>query len=241
MKLSLHNIDVFYGNKIILKNLNHVFESGKINLIVGRAGCGKSTLLLSLSGFHKEFSGSIMLDDSHFEPDGNFSLAFQNPEQLFFHSDLGSEVCFGLLARGEEPAVAAERGKAWLTRWGLSPEIYWERSTYELSGGEKRRGALASCTVFTPPLIMLDEPLAGLDIQGQAALGGILNELSQSHCVVIVTHEPEVLLRENSNVLFLQDGSGDSYSGRAFFDLAKSDENFYPLPKWFLSSRRFSD
>ena len=70
MKRSLHNVDIFYGNKIILKNLNHVFESGKINLIVGRAGCGKSTLLLSLSGFHKDFSGSIMLDDSHFEQIG---------------------------------------------------------------------------------------------------------------------------------------------------------------------------
>lgn len=241
MKLSLHNISVFYGNKVILKNLNHVFESGKINLIVGRTGSGKSTLLSALSGFHKDVSGSILLDGTDFVPDGNFSLAFQNPEQLFFQADLGSEVCYGLLARGEDRSAASERGKEWLNRWGLSPDIYWDRSTYELSGGEKRRGALASCTVFKPPLIMLDEPLAGLDIQGQGALGGILEELSQEHCVIIVTHEPEVLLRENSNVLFVRDGSCDSYTGRNFFELAKADENFYPLPKWFLNSRRFSE
>ena len=143
-ELKLQNVTVKYGRITLLENLCGSFARGRLNLIVGRAGSGKSTLLRALAGFHREFSGAITADDDVFNPSGNISLVFQDPEALFFNGSVGEEVSYALKMRGVAKEEAELTAKKWLRQWGLDPEHCWHRHPLELSGGEKRRLALAA-------------------------------------------------------------------------------------------------
>ena len=232
-KLELKNLTVSYGGKPVAENLNGSFASGRLNLLVGRAGSGKSSLLLTIAGFHLEHSGQIIYDGAIFQPAGNFSLTFQNPESLFFNTSVGDEVEYSLRMRELPENEITPRAQQWLQRWGLDPEKFYQRHPFELSGGEKRRVALAACTVAMPPVILLDEPLAGLDANGQKALAEMLNQLALEHIVIVVTHEPEVFLQPDSSILFLREGQGSWFSGDDFLRQAVHDRDFYPLPRWY--------
>lgn len=232
-QLELKNLTVSYGGKAVAENLNGSFGFGRLNLLVGRAGSGKSSLLLAIAGFHTEFSGQILYDGAVFQSAGNFSLIFQDPESLFFNSSVGDEVEYSLRMRELPESEITPRAQQWLQRWGLDPENFYQRHPFELSGGEKRRVALAACTVAMPPIILLDEPLAGLDANGQKALAEMLNQLAYEHIVIVVTHEPEVFLQSDSSVLFLREGQGSWFSGNEFLRQAVHDRDFYPLPRWY--------
>ncbi|MBU1106899.1 MAG: energy-coupling factor ABC transporter ATP-binding protein [Candidatus Riflebacteria bacterium] len=235
-ELKLNNIKVKYGSATLLDNLCGNFTRGQLNLIVGRAGSGKSTLLRTIAGFHKEFSGSIMADDKAFDPSGNISLVFQNPEALFFNGSVGEEVGYALKMRGVLPDEIECTSKKWLQQWGLDPECCWHRHPLELSGGEKRRLALAACTVFLPPVVLLDEPLAGLDVKGQHALADMLKAMATDHIVIVVTHEPEALMTDSSSLLYLRSGCGLWFTPETFLYQALSESDFFPLPHWYSSA-----
>ncbi len=232
-QLELKNLTVSYGGRPVAENINGSFGCGQLNLLVGRAGSGKSSLLLTIAGFHTEFSGQILYDAAVFKPAGNFSLTFQNPESLFFNTSVGDEVEYSLRMRELPENEITSRAQQWLQRWGLDSEKFYPRHPFELSGGEKRRVALAACTVSMPPVILLDEPLAGLDADGQKALAEMLNQLALEHIVIVVTHEPEVFLQTDSNILFLREGRGNWFSGDDFLRQAVHDREFYPLPRWY--------
>lgn len=237
-KLTLQNFCVSYGTKSVIDAMNGEFFVGAVNLVVGRAGSGKSSLLLAMAGFHKEFSGSIATDGEKFIPDGNFSLTFQNPESLFFNPTVGDEIEFSLRMLSFPASQIRSEAENWLRRWGLEPDLYYHRHPFELSGGEKRRVALAACTVARMPLILLDEPLAGLDGSGQKSLASILESLAREHIVVVVTHEPEIFLTPTSNILFLREGQGSWFNGNDFLRQALTDNLFYPLPEWYYAAVR---
>lgn len=231
--LSIKNLDISFNKKKVVGNLNGEFVSGEVNLIVGCAGSGKSTLLQTIAGFHKEFSGAVHDDSGVFVTSGNFSLAFQNPETLFFNATVGEEVGFALKMRGQKEEDVVSSSRAWLARWGLDPDVFFNKHPFELSGGEKRRVALAACTVFMPPVILLDEPLAGLDARGQHALADLVKEIASEHIVIVVTHEPEIFLQLDSNILFLRDQCGYWQTGAEFIKAALNKPDFYPLPEWY--------
>lgn len=231
--LQFNSLGIGFGKNRLVKEVKGEFSSGRINLVVGRAGVGKSTLLKTIAGFHKDYTGEILYDGSLFEPQGNISLAFQNPEMLFFNSTVGEEVCFALLKRERTTAQAEEEGKAWLHKWGLEPTRFWHKHPLELSGGEKRRVALASCTSFLPPVIMLDEPLAGLDAFGQRSLIKLLDEIASKHIVIVVTHEPEAFLGDCGKILYLRNNQAEWFSSDEFLHEAISSPDFYPLPAWY--------
>lgn len=232
-QLQLNDLTVSYGGRSVAEKLNGSFCCGRLNLLVGRAGSGKSSLLLTIAGFHTEFSGQILYDGTIFEPAGNFSLTFQDPEALFFNTSVGDEVEYSLRMRGLPENEITPRAQQWLQRWGLDPEKFYPRHPFELSGGEKRRVALAACTVAMPPVILLDEPLAGLDANGQKSLAEMLNQLALEHIVIVVTHEPEIFLQSDSNILFLKEGQGSWFSGDEFLRRAVANRDFYPLPLWY--------
>lgn len=235
-KLHLDNLSIRYGRVNLLENLSGSFARGRINLVVGRAGSGKSTLLRTLSGFHKDFTGTILADDQIFDPSGNISLVFQNPEALFFNGSVGEEVGYALKMRKMAAHEIEQTAKAWLQKWGLPPDKYWYSHPLELSGGEKRRLALAACTVFLPPVVLLDEPLAGLDVRGQRDLAKMLETMTESHIVIVVTHEPEMLLAQSSSLLYLDAGQGQWLSPDDFLRQALIDSSFFPLPEWYRNS-----
>lgn len=231
--LNLNNITVRYGSKELIGNLSGSFRSGALNLILGRAGSGKTTLLRLIAGFHSEYSGHLCLNQEKFNAQGNLSLAFQDPETLFFTGSVAEEVGFALKARNFKADVIKEKVAFWLKRWGLEPDCYMNKHPLELSGGEKRRVALAACTVFMPSVILLDEPLAGLDAAGQGDLGRLLCEFAQEHIVVVVTHDPEILLHQSHEILFLRHCGAEWHKPQSFIKSALENHDFYPLPEWY--------
>ena len=233
MKLSIGNLVVKFNDNPFLGPINAVFNSGSLNLIVGRSGCGKSTLLKLIAGFHKDFTGAVALDEDYFEPEGNVALAFQNPEALFFNSTVYEEIMYSLAVSDGSKDNIKSLTETWMQKWGLNPEKYSDKYPFKLSGGEKRRVALAACTILKPKIILLDEPLAGLDRAGQQDLAEIINSLSLENIVIVVTHEPELILQENSSVLFLNGTETAQYSSREFLANALINPEFYPLPEWY--------
>lgn len=237
--LSLNSLTLKYGSQRVCEPINCHFDRGRVNLVVGRAGSGKSTLLKTIAGFHKEFDGKILADQSPFDPEANIALAFQNPENLFFNPTVGEEVCFALHQSGYQENIEIT-ARAWLERWGLSPEKFWNKHPIELSGGEKRKVALAACTVLLPDVILLDEPLAGLDFSGQSSLVRIIKEISSNHIVIIVTHDPENLFDLAGSVLFISDSNVKSYVTADFVIRALKEPDFYPLPEWYSENLQVS-
>jgi len=233
LSLKLQNICARYAKHELISGLSGCFKSGALNLILGRAGSGKTTLLRLIAGFHSDFSGQIFLNDEKFKSQGNLSLAFQDPETLFFTGSVAEEVGFALRARKFPDEAVEEKVALWLKRWGLDPARYLHKHPLELSGGEKRRVALAACTVFMPAVILLDEPLAGLDASGQQDLAKLLSEISHDHIVVVVTHDPEILLPDSNEILFLRQNGPEWHTPQTFLASALDDEDFYPLPEWY--------
>lgn len=241
-RIKIEKLSAGFDDRPVVRELSCSLGKGGIHLMLGRAGSGKTTLLKTIAGFQLPIGGRIMRlasDGDQAEPwiaAGKVCLAFQNPETLFFCPTVAEEVCFALTSRDVDRVEAEQRGRIWLEKWGLSPEIFWKRNPLHLSGGEKRRVALAACTIFLPDLILLDEPLAGMDTYGQKQLSLILSELCREHVLVVVTHDPAVLLPFAQSVLVLSSNSDhwNWFSHPAdFLQAALDDRNLYPLPNYY--------
>jgi len=133
----------------------------------------------------------------------------------------------------------------WARAWGIDAERFWERHPSRLSGGEKRRVALAACSVFQPPLLLFDEPTAGLDFPGRESLRQRLVQLAQEHLVIVVTHDPAELLADAGSVLVLAEERALWYKSTSeFLAAAFADRDVYPLPDWYrqaVAPRRTTD
>ncbi|MBI3039631.1 ATP-binding cassette domain-containing protein, partial [bacterium] len=151
---------------------------------------------------------------------------------------VGKEVIFALLQRGVEKSDAERLGKEWLSEWDLPAEIFWDRKPQSLSGGEKRRLALASCTIFSPDLALLDEPLAGLDKKGEDFLIRNLTTLAKKKVVIVATHKPEKFLSETGTILCLSNKHNQIwfYQVQSFLSSALADPSIFPLPEWYCSA-----
>lgn len=236
MDIVTEDLCVGYDSSEIVSFLDGRFFSTGVNIVLGRAGTGKTSLLRTIAGFQQPVGGSVKMGDgSPWKPSGNVGLAFQNPENLFFCSTVRDEVCFALTNRGIREPEADDRGKEWLAAWGLPVEKLWTRNPFMLSGGEKRRVALAACTVFRPRVILLDEPLAGLDSDGQSQLLAVLTELSDLHLIIVATHDPFKMLHLASSVLIL--GCDDGWrwfdSPGNFLKESLKNHSLFPLPSWY--------
>ena len=122
-----------------------------------------------------------------------------------------------------------------MKKWGLDPDTFCNKYPFKLSGGEKRRVALAACTILQPKVILLDEPLAGLDRVGQKDLSQVINSLSKDHIIIVVTHEPELLLDQTTSILFLNNQQTQEYDCDSFLNNCILNPDFYPLPEWYTS------
>ncbi len=232
--LSIHALRFAYDGRALLNDLTADLAVGAYHLVLGRAGSGKTTLLMLLAGFLRPQAGEIRSDAQPWKPEGDVCLAFQNPEVLFFQPTVGEEIEYALLQRGMKSAEARPRAMDWARAWGIDAEAFWGRHPSRLSGGEKRRVALAACTVFQPSLLLLDEPTAGLDVSGRQSLKQRLVQLSREHVVVVVTHDPSELLSEAGSVLVLGEGKSNWYATAGeFLAAAWLDQEVYPLPEWY--------
>ena len=179
--MSINLANVFYtymtGTPFERQALNDVslnIEKGEILAIIGHTGSGKSTLVQHLNGLIKPLRGKVAIDGIDISSRGNdakqarqqVGMVFQYPEHQLFEVDVMSDVCFGPKNQGLSEAECKERALEALRLVGL-PEKYYTVSPFDLSGGQKRRVAIAGVLAMKPRVLVLDEPTAGLDPKGR--------------------------------------------------------------------------
>ena len=209
MSIKLENVNYIYSpdtayEKQALKDINLEIEQGEFVGIIGHTGSGKSTLIQHFNGLVKPTSGKVYfegkdIDDSDFDKKNlrsSVGLVFQYPEHQLFEVDVLTDVCFGPKNQGLSKEECQKRAIEALELVGF-PEKYYKQSPFELSGGQKRRAAIAGVLAMRPKVIVLDEPTAGLDPKGRDE---ILDQIKELHdktgiTVIIVSHSMEDMAR----------------------------------------------
>ena len=198
-----------------LKDVNLEIPDGQFIGLIGHTGSGKSTLVQHLNGLVRATSGHIYFNgEDIYAKDydmrrlrGKVGLVFQYPEHQLFEVDVLSDVCFGPKNQGLSPEEAKERAREALRMVGISEE-YEKQSPFELSGGQKRRVAIAGVLAMEPDVLILDEPTAGLDPKGRDE---ILDEISSLHkergiTVILVSHSMEDVAKYVERIIVMNQG-----------------------------------
>ena len=198
-----------------LKDVNLEIPDGQFIGLIGHTGSGKSTLVQHLNGLVRATSGHIYFNgEDIYAKDydmrrlrGKVGLVFQYPEHQLFEVDVLSDVCFGPKNQGLPPEEAKERAREALRMVGISEE-YEKQSPFELSGGQKRRVAIAGVLAMEPDVLILDEPTAGLDPKGRDE---ILDEISSLHkergiTVILVSHSMEDVAKYVERIIVMNQG-----------------------------------
>jgi energy-coupling factor transport system ATP-binding protein len=202
MQLVMEHVTYSYpGNPSpILKDISLTIEQGEWVCLLGRTGSGKSTMIQLMNGLLHPTKGHILIDgiDPSQSKYGwtkwrrHIGLVFQYPEHQLFADHVAKDVSFALEAQGiVPPCEYDERVNRSLEAVGLSPSQYRERNPFQLSGGEKRRVAIACTLVYEPAILILDEPTAGLDPGQRKELLHMLSDWQRERGVTIisVTHD----------------------------------------------------
>lgn len=220
MSIKLENVNYIYGNgtamnQQALKNINlEIYEDSFIGLI-GHTGSGKSTLIQHLNGLLKPTTGNIYYNDQNiFGKDYslkalrcNVGLVFQYPEHQLFEADIFSDVAYGPRNLGLTKEEVEERVIEALKIVGLD-ETYYKKSPFELSGGEKRRAAIAGVLAMEPEYLVLDEPTAGLDPRGREDILDQIAILREKRkiTVLLVSHSMEDIAKYVDRVIVMNEG-----------------------------------
>lgn len=198
-----------------LKNINLKIEDGEFIGIIGHTGSGKSTLIQHLNGLTKATSGAIYYNGADIYDEGynlkelrsKVGLVFQYPEHQLFETTIFEDVCFGPKNQGLTKEEAELRAFAALKSVGLPEEVYYH-SPFDLSGGQKRRVAIAGVMAMRPEVLILDEPTAGLDPRGREE---ILQEIQAYRnqtgaTILLVSHSMEDVARHAKKILVMNAG-----------------------------------
>lgn len=219
MKIEVKNIKYKYedyskDNKYALNGASfEVYDSDFLS-IVGETGSGKSTLSLHLNGLLKAESGDILIDgksiyDKNYDLNSlryKVALVFQYPEYQLFAETTIDDVIFGALNKGVDKEVAIERAKEILYSFGFSDKDF-NKMPFMLSGGEKRKVAIAGILIMEPEVLILDEPEAGLDPLSKRELFLLLKRLNeQGKTIIFITHNLEDSCEYAKRVLIMQKG-----------------------------------
>ena len=221
MSIILDKVNYVYSQKTAyemqaLNNINLKIQDGEFIGLVGHTGSGKSTLIQHLNGLLRATSGGIYYngrdiceeDYDRKELRGKVGLVFQYPEHQLFESTVFADVCFGPKNLGLSSKEAELRAFTALRSAGLEEE-YWYRSPFELSGGQKRRAAIAGVLAMKPEVLILDEPTAGLDPKGRDE---ILDQVAAMHrelnmTIILVSHSMEDVANYVSRMIVMNQGS----------------------------------
>lgn len=197
-----------------LDNVSFSVHRGEFIGIIGHTGSGKSTLMQQLNGLLKPTSGSVLLDGRDIWADKQqtrqarfrVGLVFQYPEYQLFEETVRKDVGFGPRNLGLSDAEVDARVSEALRRVGLS-EGDWEKSPFELSGGQKRRAAIAGVLAMRPEFLVLDEPAAGLDPAGRSSMRALVNSLhADGTTVIMVSHSMDDVATLCNRILVMNGG-----------------------------------
>ena len=182
---------------------------GEVLALLGPTGSGKSTLLQHIAGLLPDLAGTVQIDAPASEAGcQTVGMLFQKPEQQLFETYVGDDVAFGPRQLGLDRAALRERVRWAMETAGLPFETYKDRFTQSLSGGEKRKAALASVLALRPTLLLLDEPSAGLDPRARQSLLDTLRRLNQEQglTLILATHAMEDVAQLADRALVLDAG-----------------------------------
>lgn len=222
MALILDKVGFAYGQGTrfatpALRDVDLTVSRGELTLVLGPTGSGKSTLLRLAAGLLRPSSGRVTLDGTVAAgviagERGGVGLLFQSPEAQLFAETVVQDVAFGPANQGRSPEEARADALGALVSVGLDPESFGDRSPFTLSGGEARRVACAGVLASHPGYLLLDEPTAGLDADGRAAIIDLVVGLKSQAGIAVVTHDAEEFLPYCDRVLVI-DGGASAFSG----------------------------
>ena len=218
--IRVENLTHTYGEntpfcRSAVKDVNMEILEGEVLGVIGHTGSGKSTLIQHLNGLIKAADGEIYYNGENIYS-GNYNmkelrnqvgLVFQYPEHQLFEVDVLSDVCFGPKNQGLSREECEKRAREALRLVGLK-EKYYQSSPFELSGGQKRRAAIAGVLAMRPKVLVLDEPTAGLDPKGRDE---ILDQISYLHkesdmTVILVSHSMEDIAKYADRIIVMNQG-----------------------------------
>ncbi len=219
MSIKLCGVNYIYGQgtafeQAALKDINLEIPDGQFLGIIGHTGSGKSTLIQHFNGLITATSGHIYYNgEDIYSKDydiralrAKVGLVFQYPEHQLFEIDVISDVCFGPKNMGLSDEEARKRAEEALEAVGVDKSQY-KKSPFELSGGQKRRVAIAGVLAMHPEVLILDEPTAGLDPRGRSE---ILDEIAMLHkqgmSIILVSHSMEDVAKYVERLVVIDDG-----------------------------------
>lgn len=221
MSIKLEHVNYIYGQgtayeKQALKDINLEIPHGQFVGVIGHTGSGKSTLIQHLNGLMKATSGEVYFNGENIYAEkynlkalrSQVGLVFQYPEHQLFEIDVMSDVCFGPKNQGCSEEECKQRAIEALQLVGLKEEFY-HNSPFDLSGGQKRRVAIAGVLAMKPKVLILDEPTAGLDPKGRDE---ILDQIAYLHkscdmTVILVSHSMEDIAKYVDRIIVMNHGS----------------------------------
>lgn len=215
--LKLKNINVFYGDKKILDNINIEFERNKITSIIGPSGCGKTTLLKTINKIILEENNAQIT--GYIEFDGinsnnipieilrkNIGIVFQNPTP--FPMSIYKNISYALKYYGYNKKHLENKIIDILKSVNLYDEVKDKLNTsaLKLSGGQKQRLCLARSLTVEPNILLLDEPCSSLDIVNSEKIENTLIKLKENYTIIIITHNINQAKKISDNTIFMRDG-----------------------------------
>ena len=201
---------------VALENINFTIESGSLTGVIGHTGSGKSTLMMHISGLIKPSRGRVYAGGTEIglktkesrEAARKIGIVFQYPEYQLFEESVLKDVSFGPKNFGFSPQECEEKAKKALELVGIDPDEKGRFSPFELSGGEKRRVAIAGVLATEPEVLILDEPTAGLDPMGHREILKIIEQIRKLHkpTILLVSHNMDDIAAMADQVLVIDGG-----------------------------------
>lgn len=219
MSVVIENLSYVYmkgspHEKVALKNINLTIEDGEFVGIIGHTGSGKSTLIQHFNGLFKPTEGKVTINGVDISKKGLASLrrqvglVFQYPEHQLFEETVYKDIAFGLQKLDLDENEKEKRIRNAIEAVGLDPALL-DKSPFELSGGQKRRVAIAGVVVMEPKVIVLDEPTAGLDPHGRDEIFHLISDIHRRTgiTVILVSHSMEDIARLVDRVIVMNNGT----------------------------------
>ena len=220
MSIELRNVTYKYSSgtayeMVALDNISLQIPDGQFIGIIGHTGSGKSTLIQHFNGLIRPTSGQVLFDGEDIWGEkydrrhlrSQVGLVFQYPEHQLFETDVLTDVCFGPKNLGCSEEECKERALEALHQVGLK-EKYYHMSPFDLSGGQKRRVAIAGVLAMNPKMLVLDEPTAGLDPKGRDDILDKVKELHETRgiSIAIVSHSMEDMAKYVERIIVMNHG-----------------------------------
>ncbi|MBE6060168.1 energy-coupling factor transporter ATPase [Clostridium sp. UBA5988] len=221
MSIKIENLTHIYMaktpfEKVALSNVNVNINDGEFVALIGHTGSGKSTLIQHMNGLLKPNQGKIFVDGVDITASGvkltdirkKVGLVFQYAEYQLFEETIEKDIMFGPKNLGLNDEEALARTKRAMDMVGLDYEAYRNKSPFDLSGGQKRRVAIAGVVAMEPRVLILDEPTAGLDPKGRDEILGELYKLHKSYnmTIILVSHSMEDVAKVADRILVMDEG-----------------------------------